>query len=70
MPQKLYCGVNNLSFGLLFRNEKVRGFYKGLIPNLLRVVPATALTFMVYEHTSHFLAGYRKKAVDKGTTPQ
>ena len=31
------------------------GFYKGLSPNLVRVVPATMLTFVVYENLSHFL---------------
>ena len=31
------------------------GFYKGLTPNLVRVVPATMITFVVYENLSHFL---------------
>ena len=31
------------------------GFYKGLTPNLIRVVPATMITFVVYENLSHFL---------------
>ena len=35
--------------------EGLRGFYKGLSPNLLRVVPATMLTFVVYENISHGL---------------
>ena len=35
--------------------EGLRGFYKGLSPNLLRVVPATMLTFVVYENISHSL---------------
>ena len=26
------------------------GFYKGLLPNLLRVVPSTCVTFLVYEN--------------------
>ncbi|XP_063602080.1 solute carrier family 25 member 32-like [Penaeus indicus] len=43
-----------------WRQNGVRGYYKGLLPNLLRVVPATALTFVVYEHTSHFLLSLRK----------
>ncbi|KAF2356904.1 Mitochondrial substrate/solute carrier [Trinorchestia longiramus] len=32
-----------------WRHHGVRGFYRGLVPNLLRVVPATAITFVVYE---------------------
>ncbi|CAH3189614.1 unnamed protein product [Porites evermanni] len=38
-----------------FRYEGVRGFYKGLVPNVLRVTPACALTFVVYENVIHFL---------------
>jgi len=37
------------------RYEGPLGFYKGLKPNLMRVVPATAITFVVYEQVSHFL---------------
>lgn len=36
-------------------NERWRGFYKGLGTNLLRVTPATMITFATYEHISHFL---------------
>lgn len=43
------------------------GFYKGLSPNLMRVVPATALTFVVYEKTSHFLLELRS---DSSSDPQ
>ena len=28
---------------------------QGLVPNLLRVVPATMITFVVYENVSHYL---------------
>lgn len=38
-----------------FRFEGVRGFYKGLVPSVLRVTPACALTFVVYENVVHFL---------------
>jgi solute carrier family 25 folate transporter 32 len=31
------------------RNEGFLAFYKGLLPNLMRVVPATGITFVVYE---------------------
>ena len=46
------------------RDEGFFGFYKGLTPNLLRVVPACAITFVVYEHTSHYLLE-RRKAKEK-----
>lgn len=35
--------------------ESWRGFYKGLGTNLLRVTPATMITFVAYENVSHLL---------------
>ncbi len=37
------------------RLEGSRGFYKGLLPSLFRVVPACCITFVVYEHMMHWL---------------
>lgn len=31
-------------------HEGLIGFYKGMVPNLLRVVPSTCVTFLVYEN--------------------
>nr|VDD34369.1 unnamed protein product [Brassica oleracea] len=31
------------------RGEGVRGFYRGLLPNLLKVVPVASITYIVYE---------------------
>lgn len=39
----------------MFHNEGIRSFYKGLSANLLRVVPATCTTFLVYEKTKQIL---------------
>ncbi|KAJ9660686.1 mitochondrial FAD carrier protein flx1 [Neophaeococcomyces mojaviensis] len=39
----------------LWRNEGILGFYKGLGPNLARVVPSTCVTFLVYENTKWML---------------
>lgn len=39
----------------ILKLEGVKGFYKGLSPNLLRVVPATMITFVVYENISFYL---------------
>jgi solute carrier family 25 phosphate transporter 23/24/25/41 len=36
-------------FWKTLKDEGFRGFYKGLIPNLLKVVPAASITYMVYE---------------------
>jgi solute carrier family 25 (mitochondrial folate transporter), member 32 len=34
----------------VWANEGFTGFYKGMLPNLLRVVPSTCVTFLVYEN--------------------
>lgn len=34
----------------IWHNEGFVGYYKGLFPNLLRVVPSTCVTFLVYEN--------------------
>lgn len=38
-----------------WRNEGFLAFYKGVVPNTLRVVPTTVVTFLVYENTKFFL---------------
>ncbi|XP_076864481.1 solute carrier family 25 member 32a isoform X1 [Brachyhypopomus gauderio] len=40
-----------------WRNEGVEGFYKGMVPNLVRVIPACCITFLVYENVSRLLLG-------------
>lgn len=41
----------------IWKQEGFRGFYKGLAPNLVRVMPSTWVTFLVYEKTKTFLPG-------------
>ncbi|XWS51526.1 hypothetical protein CRYUN_Cryun12cG0183300 [Craigia yunnanensis] len=43
-----YNGMSDV-FWRTFQKEGYRGFYKGLFPNLLKVVPAASITYMVYE---------------------
>ncbi|XP_055309845.1 mitochondrial folate transporter/carrier [Sitodiplosis mosellana] len=38
-----------------WRYESWRGFYKGFGVNILRVIPATVITFITYENVSHYL---------------
>jgi hypothetical protein len=52
------------------RYEGVLGFYKGLSANLIRVTPATMITFLVYENVSHFLLNLRSQGLDSDTTLQ
>ena len=40
----------------IWRQEGLRGFYKGLGPNLLRVLPSTWVTFLIYEKTKLYLS--------------
>lgn len=37
-----------------FRNEGIAGFYKGIAPSTIRVLPGTCITFLVYEKLSDF----------------
>ena len=50
----------DISGTYFFRYEGFKGFYKGIVPNLLRVIPATAITFVVYENVSRALLNWRK----------
>ncbi|XAR50411.1 hypothetical protein NMG60_11004728 [Bertholletia excelsa] len=43
-----YKGMSDV-FRRTFQHEGLRGFYKGLLPNLLKVVPAASITYLVYE---------------------
>ncbi|XP_039282197.1 mitochondrial folate transporter/carrier-like [Nilaparvata lugens] len=38
-----------------WRFEGLLGFYKGLSPNLTRILPATMITFTIYENVSRYL---------------
>lgn len=39
----------------IWREEGMRGFYRGVGPNVVRVLPATWVTFLVYENTRFYL---------------
>jgi solute carrier family 25 folate transporter 32 len=48
---QLYAGVAGTTKQIAL-HEGVGGFYKGLVPNLIRVVPSSAITLTVYEGLS------------------
>lgn len=50
---------------LTYRNEGVRAFYKGLVPNLVRILPGTCVTFVVYENVSWALRGLARRRILK-----
>ncbi|KAK1972791.1 mitochondrial carrier [Colletotrichum sublineola] len=39
----------------MWQEEGLRGFYRGLIPGVVRVMPATWVTFLVYENVKFYL---------------
>ena len=44
-----YTGILDV-FRKTIRNEGFRGLFKGITPNLLKVVPAVSITYVVYEN--------------------
>lgn len=38
-----------------WREEGLVGFYRGLVPGVVRVMPATWVTFLVYENVKYYL---------------
>lgn len=44
--------------GRIWREEGARGFYRGVGPNVVRVLPATWVTFLVYENTRYYLPAW------------
>ncbi|GKT84874.1 mitochondrial folate carrier protein [Colletotrichum tofieldiae] len=39
----------------IWQEEGLRGFYRGLMPGVVRVMPATWVTFLVYENVKFYL---------------
>jgi solute carrier family 25 folate transporter 32 len=50
---------------LTYTHEGVRAFYKGLVPNLVRILPGTCVTFVVYENVSWALKGLARRRIQK-----
>ena len=44
---------------LIFVNEGIAGFFKGVVPNVIRMAPAAGITFMVYEEVKSILQHLR-----------
>ncbi|VDN02680.1 unnamed protein product [Thelazia callipaeda] len=39
----------------IWKNDGVSGFYRGLTPNLIKAIPAVAISYFVYEHVRNWL---------------
>lgn len=50
----VYTGIRDV-FEKTIRNEGYRGLYKGLLPNLAKVIPAVSITYLVFENMKRFL---------------
>jgi len=51
---RTYTGIVDVTRQTI-QGEGVRGLFKGLTPNLLKVVPAVSITYVVYENSKKFL---------------
>ncbi|KJZ78820.1 hypothetical protein HIM_01593 [Hirsutella minnesotensis 3608] len=54
MHQATYTGIWDVTQKTIQR-EGIRGLYKGLTPNLLKVAPALSITWVVYENSKRIL---------------
>ena len=50
----------------VWRHDGLLGFYRGLGPSLLRVVPSTCVTFLVYENVKWALPRQEEMMIEKG----
>lgn len=59
VPSVSVKGAPKLSMLALVRNivsqEGVAGLYRGISPNLLKVIPAVSVSYVAYEYTRIFL---------------
>lgn len=44
----------------IWEGEGIRGLYRGLIPNIFKVVPAVSISYVVYEHMKKKLCGEKR----------
>jgi len=45
--------------------QGIQGLYKGLLPNVLRVMPQSAITFLVYEKVMQLLDSHSRSSMSK-----
>lgn len=39
----------------IYNKEGIRGFYRGIVPNFMKVAPAVGISYFAYEYTRNFL---------------
>lgn len=57
--QAMTCSDTSVSMSILIRQiydkEGLRGFYRGIVPNFMKVAPAVSISYVVYERTRRAL---------------
>ncbi|KAK5581393.1 hypothetical protein RB653_001425 [Dictyostelium firmibasis] len=56
---KVYNGTKDVIFKIL-KNEGITGFYRGFVPNTIKVIPNTSITLLVYEEIKKMFQLYYK----------
>jgi solute carrier family 25 phosphate transporter 23/24/25/41 len=54
-----YAGIGD-AIRTIFKTEGIRGLYKGLVPNLLKVAPSMASSWLSFELTRDFVMGKQR----------
>jgi solute carrier family 25 phosphate transporter 23/24/25/41 len=49
---------------VIIRREGIKGMYKGIVPNLLKVAPSMASSWLSFEMTRDFLVSLKPTAQD------
>ena len=42
-------------FSKIYSHEGIKGFYKGIVPNFYKNIPAVSISYMIYENTKSML---------------
>ncbi|GAA5836390.1 hypothetical protein JCM3766R1_003506 [Sporobolomyces carnicolor] len=62
---KPYTSIANV-VSRTWRHEGVRGFYRGIATNAVRILPGTCVTFVVYEQVSRALSNMGEQRLRRG----
>lgn len=49
---------------VIIRQEGIKGMYKGIVPNLLKVAPSMASSWLSYEMTRDFFLSLRSETTE------
>lgn len=50
---------------VIIMQEGIKGLYKGIVPNLLKVAPSMASSWLSFEMSRDFLLGLREEAEEE-----